>query len=286
FPAQFANGIYNFAVGPTITDPAGVAMDQNGDGTAGTFQDRYIGTVTEQNVGPTIVNQSPTGAVPSGTSFVDVTFGAPIRPETFTPDRVTLSGPDNKLVVITGVTPQSTTTFRITFGPLTLPGAYALGVGPQIFDLAGNAMPAPYNGTFSVDATPPFVTGANLSGTLNAPFSNLTVTFNKDIDAATFTTAQVKIVGPSGAITAGAVSRIDARNFQITFPTQNTEGNYTFTIGPGIRDLAGNQMDQNQNGTAGETTDAFTLALTLALPNLTPQSLTVPATVATGQAVT
>ncbi|MEO8427416.1 MAG: Ig-like domain-containing protein, partial [Verrucomicrobiota bacterium] len=282
FLPQFANGTYTFAVGPAITDPAGIAMDQNGDGAAGTFQDRYLGTVVEQNVGPTILSQTPTGTVAAGITFVDVTFGAPIRPETFTPDRATLSAPDNTLIPILSVVGQTATTYRINFAPQIAAGAYTLTVGPQIFDLAGNAMPAPYTGSFRVDATPPFVTGSNLSGTLNVPFSSLTITFNKDIDAATFATAQVKIIGPGGPIIATAVNRIDARNFQIVFAPQNSEGTFNFTIGPDIHDLAGNRMDQNLNGTAGETADSYVLSLTLVLPNLVPEGFTVPATVALG----
>jgi hypothetical protein len=48
--------------------------------------------------------------------------------------------------------------------------------------------------------------------------------------------------------------------WQINFPTQTANGIYTLTIGPNITNLIGVQMDQNQNGIAGEIPgDRFTM---------------------------
>jgi len=105
----------------------------------------------------------------------------------------------------------------------------------------------------------------------NPGLSSVTVTFNKAINDASFTPAQVdSISGPNGVIIwnpatspAGTITVTDVsvtppgqsnphNTFQITFPTQTTDGIYYFVIGPNITDLVGNSMDQNQNGINGE----------------------------------
>src|SRR5262249_28616797 len=55
--------------------------------------------------------------------------------------------------------------------------------------------------------------------------------------------------------------------FDIQFSSQSTPGTYTVAIGPAIADLAGNNMDQNQNGVNGETTaDKFSGSFTINPP--------------------
>jgi subtilisin-like proprotein convertase family protein len=51
--------------------------------------------------------------------------------------------------------------------------------------------------------------------------------------------------------------------FDIGFNAQTIPGNYSLTLGPDIRDLAGNPMDQNGNGVNGETADRYTAVATL-----------------------
>ncbi len=53
-----------------------------------------------------------------------------------------------------------------------------------------------------------------------------------------------------------AVSQVDAQTFEIDFDLQTEGGIYTIAIGPEITDLAGNLMDQDQDGNPGEPSDA------------------------------
>jgi hypothetical protein len=83
------------------------------------------------------------------------------------------------------------------------------------------------------------------------------VTFNKPIDPRTVLLSDFAVTGPSNSsISLGSVVSLDPVNneqFQINFSTpQSANGFYTLKVQPTIKDLVGNQMDQNQNGTNGE----------------------------------
>ena len=82
---------------------------------------------------------------------------------------------------------------------------------------------------------------------------------NKTIVPSTFTAADiVSVVGPNGLILiAGNPIAINNTNtsFRIRFVNQLILGQYTIVIGPDIQDVAGNQMDQDQDGRLGEPAD-------------------------------
>lgn len=85
------------------------------------------------------------------------------------------------------------------------------------------------------------------------------VTFNTLINPATFTTADVQITGPAGAIPVSSVAQIAGPDYRITFPGQSDHGFVTVRVGPNVQDATGllTQMDQNGNGVVGETGDVF-----------------------------
>jgi large repetitive protein len=87
--------------------------------------------------------------------------------------------------------------------------------------------------------------------------SGLDVTFDRDMNAATFTAAKVlQIMGPAGLVPLTNVkvvispvngSPAHARTFRITFPTQQLSGTYTLTLDSSIQSAAGNSLDTNLN---------------------------------------
>ena len=122
----------------------------------------------------------------------------------------------------------------------------------------------------------PDVVSATPSGSVNssAGLSSVQLTFNEEINPATFTAAQVKITGPGGVIpsnqvTISAVSGSNDHEFTIAFPAQTAAGSYTLTVGPAIQDWYGNAMNQNRNGTNGETGDAFVETIRQTAPGST-----------------
>ena len=48
---------------------------------------------------------------------------------------------------------------------------------------------------------------------------------------------------------------VSGTTYDIGFATQTAQGAYTLTIAPSVTDVAGNEMDQNQNGINGEPDD-------------------------------
>jgi hypothetical protein len=90
---------------------------------------------------------------------------------------------------------------------------------------------------------------------VSSTLDGLWVTFNKPIDAATFTTSDVTLLGgPLGGGTVISVTPViidgDDRTFLVTF----TKGAAVpgLKIGPNIEDYFGNLMDQDRDFIAGE----------------------------------
>jgi subtilisin family serine protease/fibronectin type 3 domain-containing protein/methionine-rich copper-binding protein CopC len=105
----------------------------------------------------------------------------------------------------------------------------------------------------------PFIVDASPKGETSFPTSSLRVRFSKAVDPATFTPEDVvSFQGPQGAIPVTAITPLvdsGGREFEIAFPTQSEFGDYSLTLGPDVLDTAGNIMDQDLDGTGGETPD-------------------------------
>ncbi|MHB1034108.1 MAG: Ig-like domain-containing protein [Pirellulales bacterium] len=166
---------------------AGVALDadvylriacyDNFGGQAMTFDDIRIGVATEDLFGPKVAAQSPTGSVPGPATSLQVTFDEEIDAATFTAADVKVFGPAGNPVALAGdpVDSGDHRTFTINLAaPQTMAGTYRIMVGPNVNDLAGNAMnqdgdPSKgepddaYQGTFQVflgaSATIPYLEG-------------------------------------------------------------------------------------------------------------------------------
>jgi subtilisin-like proprotein convertase family protein len=114
---------------------------------------------------------------------------------------------------------------------------------------------APMAGPFVTSMTP---TLTNHGTTVTA----FTLTFNDTIDPETVLMAAIQsLTGPSGAITPFTFQDVTPtpapgqpnphNDWEITFAPQTTAGAYTLVLGPGITDLSGDQMDQDQDGVNG-----------------------------------
>ena len=144
----------------------------------------------------------------------------------------------------------------------------------------------------------PQVISSSTVGSIAAPggLAGVTVTFNEEVNPATFTPSQVTLTGPNGAIGGLTISPVAGSNdhqFTISFAGQTAPGTYTLTVGPDIEDWYGNEMNQNGNGVNGEASDAYVATiqqpLTLSVTGLTggviagkSASFTVTATVPGG----
>ena len=101
---------------------------------------------------------------------------------------------------------------------------------------------------------------------VNNQVASATLTFSEAIDPASFTPSDILLKGPSGNVAVSAVTPLSGsgnQQFTVTFTALAQSGTYTLQAGPGILDLAGNQLDQNGNGANGETSDIFVVSWTL-----------------------
>jgi serine protease len=118
----------------------------------------------------------------------------------------------------------------------------------------------------ATDAAGATVTAVAFGG--SGTISRARVSFSEPVNPSTFTAGDLTLTAPGGkaiAVTGIAgVAGTDGRQFDLTFPAQAATGTYTLVVGPDVRDLAGNPMDQNKNGKPGEAGDRYTATTTVA----------------------
>jgi hypothetical protein len=152
FNAQITVGVYDMVIGPNILDTAGNPMDQDHDLVAGQIpDDEYTATFVIQ--GPQVISSTPSGITPAPVDHVRVTFNEPIDAATFDTGQVALSDPSGNPISVNSVSEvplTNHTQFDIMFAAQSAVGTYTLIVGPNIQDLSGNPMAAPFTGQFTL----------------------------------------------------------------------------------------------------------------------------------------
>ncbi|MCY2992548.1 MAG: hypothetical protein NTY19_32405, partial [Planctomycetota bacterium] len=286
FAQQITPGLYQLVLGPSILSTGGIPLDQDGDLIAGeTPDDRYAANF-EILAGPRVLSHQPSGDQMQPVSAVTLTFSEAISAATFTAADVRLESPAGLVGV--SVRRASDTEFVLEFPQQTAYGTYHVYVGPNLESvrgmlldqdrdgILGEATDDRYDAAFTLlDATGPRITGATPRLPLRGPLDHLDVTFSEAIDAASFTLADVTAAGPAGLLTPTRLDQLDPRTFRLVFPAQSAEGLYRFTFGPGVQDLVGNWMDQDQDGQKAEPHDQYpaTVAIDLTGPRATGHSL-------------
>ncbi|MHC4405650.1 MAG: Ig-like domain-containing protein, partial [Planctomycetota bacterium] len=85
---------------------------------------------------------------------------------------------------------------------------------------------------------------------------SVTVTFSESLDFdpgdGSFAVEDVTIIGPEGEIAPTGIAPLGGNEYEISFGAQTVRGTYSVSVGPDIADLAGNLMDQDQDGLLGE----------------------------------
>lgn len=257
------------------------------NGSGGTLNFRTIPGLVDPSFAVSSIN--PSGPTAGPVSTVQVTFTHPVNTLTFDTSDISITGPNGPITDI-GLTPVSTTQFNITFSPQGRAGIYTVNIGLDVADTGDVLMDQDrdgtpgeatdgFSGTFTITA--PRITVQSPTGSGAAAVSSLTVTFDRPINATTFTLDDiVSFSGPGGPVTVNSItpSTGTATTFNLTFAaTQTLAGTYTLVLGPQIEDQGGNPMDQNQNGTPGETTaDRYTGTFTITAPRVlshTPSGL-------------
>ncbi|MFI5453930.1 MAG: Ig-like domain-containing protein [Isosphaerales bacterium] len=136
--------------------------------------------------------------------------------------------------------------------------------------------------TYTIDTVGPHVASMSPNGTIGTSISEVAVTFNELVDLNTFTPSAITLTGSGGVIAVAQPQPVSGSTYDIGFATQTAQGGYTLTIAPSVADLAGNKMDQNQNGINGEPGDSFTGSFTIGLPDLAVTATQAPSSAVLG----
>ncbi|NQU26017.1 MAG: RHS repeat protein, partial [Candidatus Nealsonbacteria bacterium] len=133
-------------------------------------------------------------------------------------------------------------------GPIEVHG----GTGHQVGEVGTIYLPG--------SGTPAYVsTYTRPQGFITAPVDHLDVTFIGPIDPATFTADDLRLSGPLGRIDVAGITLEDElggqQTYRVSFPLQEADGRYTYTVGPNIVATNGKLQDQDWDGIGGEPED-------------------------------
>ncbi len=213
--------------------------------------------------GPRVISHVPSGGIAPPINYIDIHFNKAINPDSVEVEDVFITGPLGAIIPdsVSQLEPNS---FRIAFPEQRFTGEYQLVIGPQILGLDDNPMDQDedhINGEetedqYTIDLT--ILAGLRITGHMPnedqiEPVNAITVTFNQEINPATFTLDDIVITGPSGMVevTSGPIL-VEGTTFQIGFPEQRRAGVYHIYFGPEIENLDGLFMDLDQDGIIGE----------------------------------
>jgi hypothetical protein len=133
FPAQTVEGTYTVSIGTNIQNAFGQFA-------ASVFNT----TRTFDKTGPRVTNATPAGTITTRPSFFDVFFDTDILIGSFTLADAILTGPGAPN--ITSIQRVNARQYRVHLAALLPPGTFELSIGPNVTDLAGNAMDQNANG--------------------------------------------------------------------------------------------------------------------------------------------
>lgn len=248
----------------TDFDVSGITAGGGGNGSAGTVHIAQGQRLTH------IRSYSPTGQngiyVPV-LSSITLSFNQSIDTANFNPSDFVVTG-QMGTIHPTGLTLVGDRTYRLDF-PVALSesGFYHFNVLPTLHDAAGMPIDQNANGTggelddgysfdLIVDSIPPRITQHVPAGDFAGTIDHLDVLFSETIDKTTFNSSDIAFIRPDGQVAAvSGIQEVGFNRFQISFSPQTLVGTYRLSIGPDVRDRAGNMLNQDQDGIAGEASD-------------------------------
>ena len=119
--------------------------------------------------GPAIEDVTPSGAVNTAVSAIDVTFSKLINLSTFTASQITLTGPDGSITVQNPVL-LSGDTYQIAFASQLAQGTYTLQIAAGVKDLIGNASSQPFSDSFVIRLSDLVASSISINGSDSATF--------------------------------------------------------------------------------------------------------------------
>ncbi len=269
--ANTVTGVFNNVVGAAFGNNIKLQPEVRADGV-------YLVAVAD--LGPKIIGTNPQSEARHALSSIDVSFDEPILWSSVNAEQFALNGPAG-VVAVANLTQPTPSSIRIHFAPQTQPGNYSLQVGPNIRDLAGNAMDQNGNGTGGETAdvystniellvpAEPVILSQSPSGLINTAPQSITLQFSVPLDptSARASSNSVLIHLGSNQVQGGG----DDQQFAVT--PEYVDGSLTLTLTPssfpqglpaghyrlqirsgeaGVRNVVGGQLDGNDDGVPGD----------------------------------
>src|ERR1051326_1195584 len=134
--------------------------------------------------------------------------------------------------------------------------------------IAGETPQDQYLGQFVVARQPFRVLSTDPSVVAPGALDHLDVTFSAPVQASSFGIGDVEIFGPLVTAKILGIDPLSDTKFRIRIVPVTAEGDYTIRIGPGISDIAGDLLNQDQDLTGGELEDRY--VATIRVENVPP----------------
>jgi hypothetical protein len=218
--------------------------------------------------GGEVLGSVPVGTVPTASNVV-ITFNQPMDPTSFSIASDVVSFTRNGSSILGTLTGFSwlagNTQLEIDFSVQAGGGQYVLTVGPQILTAGGTPMDDNLNGVngevadqyaavFSIPS--PRIVSSTPTGAVVPPVNSVFFNFSAPMDTSSFSIAQdlFSFTGPAGNLLpfVTGFTWVTNQQLRIDVSSQTIVGNYAMTLNPTIANIAGDLLDNNQNGLPGE----------------------------------
>lgn len=227
--------------------------------------------VTRPSVSAVVPGQGAVLSTPP--SFIEIEFSEGVRTDSISTDDLVLDtgGSVTGVEVLAGNRVRFLVSIPLVEGPVN----FSLAEG-AFTDLQGHASEA-YSGGFVFDLGGASVLSSTPAADSGSPFNTWTFTFSEALNPSSVSTSDIAVfTGPSGQNLRSSISSVTAsgNTLTVTFSNQWAAGLYTMVLGPDIRDLAGNQMDQDGDRISGEATeDRYSASVTVRSPDFVVTSV-------------
>src|SRR5262249_21786301 len=136
---------------------------------------------------------------------------------------------------VTGVEVLDSRTLRFSVSVPNTEGTYPVSLpAGALLDLQGQPS-AVFASTFQIDHTGPHVVSQAPALQASAPFTQLTLTFDEDVNPATFPLSAItSFVGPGGVNLNPQLTSVtgSGRTYTVHFNAQTAQGTYTMQLAP------------------------------------------------------
>ena len=202
-------------------------------------------------------------------SFV---FNHAIDASTVSADAVSFTSSSGEQIAIKNATVKDNV-LTIVFSELKNEGDYSIRLANTIKDIDGHALssiryenlPSGEGELLSVTARLGGISVSKVSptGDVGGTVSAFRVYFTRAVDTMTLLD-NVRLITPDGTDVIPTSYRMPSTSaVEFTVPAQTANGSYSVIVSSGIKDLAGNRLDQNGNGLGGEGGDDFEQSFSL-----------------------